>query len=87
VSYKLANGGLASGLPDRYRGGAFVSERGRWDRPQFMGYKVVFVLFANGGAVIPPIGLRSLRKSWSICGPTRSSVRLHRDPQACARDG
>jgi glucose/arabinose dehydrogenase len=37
-----------TGLPARYRGGAFVSEHGSWDRPQLNGYKVVFVPFANG---------------------------------------
>jgi glucose/arabinose dehydrogenase len=37
-----------SGLPDRYRGGAFVGEHGSWDRPQFNGYKVVFVPFKDG---------------------------------------
>ncbi len=37
-----------SGLPDQYRGGAFVGEHGSWDRPQFSGYKVVFVPFSNG---------------------------------------
>lgn len=35
-------------MPDRYRGGAFVGEHGSWDRPQFNGYKVVFVPFSNG---------------------------------------
>ena len=37
-----------NGLPDQYQGGAFVGEHGSWDRPQFSGYKVVFVPFANG---------------------------------------
>lgn len=35
-------------LPAKYRGGAFVGEHGSWDRPQFNGYKVVFVPFQNG---------------------------------------
>jgi glucose/arabinose dehydrogenase len=35
-------------LPARYRGGAFVSEHGSWDRPQLNGYKVVFIPFAGG---------------------------------------
>lgn len=52
LSSHVAPLGLAfntgSGLPDRYRGGAFVGEHGSWDRPQFNGYKVVFVPFANG---------------------------------------
>jgi glucose/arabinose dehydrogenase len=40
------------GLPQKYRGGAFVGEHGSWDRPELNGYKVVFVPF-NGGH---PIG-------------------------------
>lgn len=35
-------------LPPRYAGGAFVGEHGSWDRPDFNGYRVVFVPFANG---------------------------------------
>ncbi len=35
-------------LPQKYRGGAFVGEHGSWDRPQFNGYKVVFVPFSGG---------------------------------------
>jgi glucose/arabinose dehydrogenase len=35
-------------LPQKYRGGAFVGERGSWDRPTFNGYKVVFVPFSGG---------------------------------------
>jgi glucose/arabinose dehydrogenase len=38
----------ANGLPAKYRGGAFVGEHGSWDRPEFNGYKVVFVPFSNG---------------------------------------
>ena len=37
-----------TGLPDAYRGGAFVGEHGSWDRPVLNGYKVVFVPFADG---------------------------------------
>lgn len=52
LSSHVAPLGLAfdtgSGLPDRYRGGAFVGDHGSWDRPEFNGYKVVFVPFANG---------------------------------------
>jgi glucose/arabinose dehydrogenase len=52
LSSHVAPLGLAfdtgSGLPDRYRGGAFVGEHGSWDRPQFNGYKIVFVPFSNG---------------------------------------
>ena len=34
-------------LPPRYRGGAFISEHGSWDRDEFNGYKIAFVPFAN----------------------------------------
>jgi glucose/arabinose dehydrogenase len=35
-------------LPDRYRNGVFIGQHGSWNRSQFVGYKVVFVPFANG---------------------------------------
>jgi hypothetical protein len=35
-------------LPPAYRGGAFVSEHGSWDRSPLNGYKVVYVPFADG---------------------------------------
>jgi glucose/arabinose dehydrogenase len=35
-------------LPATYRGGAFVSEHGSWDRTPLNGYKVVYVPFTNG---------------------------------------
>ncbi|HEY1978526.1 MAG TPA: sorbosone dehydrogenase family protein [Xanthobacteraceae bacterium] len=38
----------ADSLPAKYRGGAFVGEHGSWDRPEFSGYKVVFVPFSDG---------------------------------------
>jgi glucose/arabinose dehydrogenase len=38
----------ADSLPQKYRGGAFVGEHGSWDRPQFNGYKVVFIPFSGG---------------------------------------
>jgi glucose/arabinose dehydrogenase len=34
--------------PERYRGGAFVGQRGSWNRSEFSGYKVVFVPFDGG---------------------------------------
>jgi glucose/arabinose dehydrogenase len=37
-----------TGLPEQYRGGAFVSEHGSWDRTPLSGYQVVYVPFANG---------------------------------------
>jgi glucose/arabinose dehydrogenase len=35
-------------LPETYRGGAFVSEHGSWDRAPLNGYKLVFVPFSGG---------------------------------------
>ncbi|MBW3549338.1 MAG: sorbosone dehydrogenase family protein [Proteobacteria bacterium] len=40
-------------LPQHYRGGAFVSQRGSWNRRPPSGYRVVFVPFAAGR----PVGL------------------------------
>lgn len=37
-----------TGLPPQYRGGAFVSEHGSWDRSPLSGYQVVYVAFENG---------------------------------------
>ncbi len=35
-------------LPARYRGGAFIGQHGSWNRRPAIGYKVIFVPFANG---------------------------------------
>jgi glucose/arabinose dehydrogenase len=35
-------------FPAAYRGGAFVSQRGSWNRSTFAGYRVAFVPFAGG---------------------------------------
>jgi glucose/arabinose dehydrogenase len=35
-------------FPDKYRGGAFVGQRGSWNRSQFAGYRVAFVPFKDG---------------------------------------
>jgi glucose/arabinose dehydrogenase len=52
LSSHVAPLGLAmytgSTLPAHYRGGAFVSEHGSWDRTPLNGYKVVFVPFSDG---------------------------------------
>jgi glucose/arabinose dehydrogenase len=45
-------------LPEKYRGGAFVSEHGSWDRTPLSGYHVVYVPFENGmpkGGVQPVV--------------------------------
>lgn len=41
-------------LPEKYRGGAFVGQRGSWNRSSFVGYKVVFVPFKDGKPSGPP---------------------------------
>ena len=38
----------ANSFPARYRGGAFIGLHGSWNRSSLVGYKVVFVPFANG---------------------------------------
>lgn len=48
-----------SALPERYRAGAFVGERGSWNRDEFNGYKVGFVAFEAG----MPVGKVEDRKS------------------------
>ncbi len=35
-------------FPQRYRGGAFIGQHGSWNHSKLVGYKVVFVPFANG---------------------------------------
>ena len=41
-------------FPQQYRGGAFIAEHGSWNRPEFAGYKVVYLPFAGGKPVGPP---------------------------------
>src|SRR3954471_6328634 len=42
-------------LPDRFSHGMFVGQHGSWNRKPRSGYKVVFVPFANGAPVGPPV--------------------------------
>ena len=35
-------------FPEKYRGGAFVGQRGSWNRSKFAGYRVAFVPFKDG---------------------------------------
>ncbi len=35
-------------FPEKYRGGAFVGQRGSWNRSKFSGYRVAFVPFQEG---------------------------------------
>jgi glucose/arabinose dehydrogenase len=44
----------ARSFPERHRGGAFVAQRGSWNRSAFSGYKVLFVPFRDGRPVGPP---------------------------------
>jgi len=37
-----------TGLPERYRNGAFVGQHGSWNRRPRSGYKVIFIPFVNG---------------------------------------
>ncbi|GAA4325468.1 sorbosone dehydrogenase family protein [Pigmentiphaga soli] len=41
-------------LPEKYRGGAFVSQHGSWDRSPLSGYDVVYVAFRDGKPVGVP---------------------------------
>jgi glucose/arabinose dehydrogenase len=42
-------------FPAMFRGGAFVGEHGSWNRAELNGYKVVFIRFADGRPVGPPM--------------------------------
>jgi glucose/arabinose dehydrogenase len=52
LSSHVAALGLAftndSALPEAYRNGAFVGNRGSWNRDTFNGYKVIYIPFENG---------------------------------------
>ncbi|VTT98746.1 l-sorbosone dehydrogenase : L-sorbosone dehydrogenase OS=Cystobacter fuscus DSM 2262 GN=D187_007931 PE=4 SV=1: GSDH [Gemmataceae bacterium] len=41
-------------FPEKYRGGAFVGQRGSWNRSKFAGYRVAFVPFSNGKPTAGP---------------------------------
>jgi glucose/arabinose dehydrogenase len=38
----------AEAFPEHYRGGAFIGQHGSWNRSEPVGYKVIFVPFADG---------------------------------------
>ena len=42
-------------FPPMFRGGAFVGEHGSWNRAELNGYRVVFIRFAGGRPVGPPM--------------------------------
>ncbi len=46
--------GTSPTFPEKYRGGAFIGQRGSWNRSQFAGYRVAFVPFRDGRPVGPP---------------------------------
>ena len=50
--------GLAFGssdeFPEKYRSGAFIGQHGSWNRSELVGYKIVFVPFADGRPSGPP---------------------------------
>ncbi|KQT66014.1 MULTISPECIES: PQQ-dependent sugar dehydrogenase [unclassified Aureimonas] len=52
VGAHTASLGLAfyegTSFPEKYRGGAFVGQRGSWNRSDFSGYRVAFVPFEGG---------------------------------------
>jgi glucose/arabinose dehydrogenase len=41
-------------FPPRYQGGAFIGQHGSWNRDPPVGYRVIFVPFANGAPSGPP---------------------------------
>ncbi|QDU25312.1 Membrane bound L-sorbosone dehydrogenase [Anatilimnocola aggregata] len=41
-------------FPSKYQGGAFIGQRGSWNRSKFVGYRVAFVPFAGGKPAGPP---------------------------------
>ena len=57
-------------FPAQYRGGAFITLHGTWNRSQRAGYKVVYVPFANGKPSGAP---RDFLTGWMIA-PTNKAV-------------
>ena len=43
-----------SAMPTKYRQGAFIGQRGSWNRSKFAGYRVAFVPFREGKPIGPP---------------------------------
>ena len=58
-------------FPGRYRGGAFVTLRGSWNKARPTGYKVVFVPFADGK---PTGGYETFASGWWVAGQQRARV-------------
>ena len=55
-------------FPAEYRGGAFIALHGSWNRSQRVGYKVVYVPFANGRPSGPP---RDFLTGWMVAPASR----------------
>jgi glucose/arabinose dehydrogenase len=70
----------ADSLPQKYRGGAFVGEHGSWDRPEFNGYRVVFVPFSGGR----PNGKARTSSRISLTRTARRAVALSESPSTRA---
>jgi glucose/arabinose dehydrogenase/enamine deaminase RidA (YjgF/YER057c/UK114 family) len=54
VEFYAAPAAGRAAFPARYRGGAFVTQRGSWNRREFAGYRVLFVPFDGGRPSGPP---------------------------------
>jgi glucose/arabinose dehydrogenase len=50
----VVNDGAGKGLPERWRGGAFISLHGSWDRNPSTGYKVVWMPLDDAGVAPMP---------------------------------
>ena len=57
-------------LPEKYQGGAFVSEHGSWDRSPLSGYEVVHVAFKHG----KPVGQTGDRRFRILFGRREKTV-------------
>jgi glucose/arabinose dehydrogenase len=57
-------------FPDAYRGGAFVGQRGSWNRSQMAGYRVLYVVFKDG----KPTGEVSDFLSGFVADPEKKTV-------------
>ncbi|WP_435929769.1 PQQ-dependent sugar dehydrogenase [Dryocola sp. BD613] len=66
-------------LPQKYQGGAFISEHGSWDRSPLNGYQVSFVAFKNG----KPVGSPETAVSGFVSGDEKE---LYGAPVGLAQD-
>ena len=68
-----------SALGEKYRGGAFISEHGSWDRSPLNGYRVSFVAFKDG----KPVGLPESAVSGFV---SKDEKELYGAPVGLAQD-